>query len=104
MKSDLVKYCVVLREGEHAEKKQYFEVSKEVMEEALKPYTFAGGTPGTRHIIDMKPFVFGGNPEDIKKSKKLAKAHFVEGRIGSLEFHVDTEEDAIKCLEYLKLR
>lgn len=52
----------------------------------------------------MKHVVFTGNPKDIKKSKKSAQVHFVKGRLDSLEFHVDTEEDAIKCLKYFKLR
>jgi len=52
----------------------------------------------------MSHIVFQGNPEDIKKSNKSARAEFIEGAIGSLEFHVDTEEDAIKCLKYFHLR
>jgi len=51
----------------------------------------------------MKHIVFTGKPKDIKKSKKSARAHFIEGKLSSLEVYVDTEEDASKCLKYLKL-
>jgi len=109
MESEDVEYCVVLKEGERAEKRREFYASKEAIEENFKSYTFAGGTPGTKHVIEMVHIIFEGNPADIKdyikKTKKSAKAEFIEGELGSLELTVvGTGEDAIKCLKCLKLR
>ncbi len=101
--SELIQYAVIVKKSNFPYRR-YIWVSESAIAEALKPYTFIGGTLGTKHMIDMIPIVFEGNPDDIKKSKKSARVEFIQGRIGSLELHVDTQEDAIKCLEYLKLR
>jgi len=111
-KERLVQYAVFIKEGENAEKRQEFYAPKAVIERFFKSYTFAGGSPRTKHTIDMTHIVFEGDPKDIKnyindcikKNKTLAKAEFIEGELGSLELEVNTEEDAVKCLKYLKLR
>lgn len=99
-----VQYCVISKESPYKGIKQCIWASEKEIQAVFKTCNFNEGNYGTKHIIDMKHIVFTGKPEDIKKSKKLAKAHFIEGMLGSLEFHVDTEEDAIKCLKYFNLR
>ena len=61
-----VRYCVILKEGENAEKRREVYASKEAIEEIFKSYTFAGGVHGTKHVIDMVHIIFEGNPADIK--------------------------------------
>ncbi|MDP3027573.1 MAG: hypothetical protein Q8N63_07755 [Nanoarchaeota archaeon] len=99
-----VKYIVVLKEGKDADIRQKFYAPKEQIQEIFKSCSFDEETYRTKHVIDMNHIVFTGKPEDIKTSKKSAKAEFIKETIGSLEFHVDTEEDADKCLKYFKLR
>lgn len=97
-----VQYSVVLKQEKY-EIRQYFWTSEEKINYIFKSCSFDGKKDGIKHIINMKHIVFTGNPGDVKKSKKSAKAEFVSGRLDSLEFHVDTEEDLSKCLEYFKL-
>jgi len=98
-----VKYYVELREGKKDEERQEFNAPREAIEEVFKTYSFDRGALGVKHVIEMKHIVFTGNLEDIKQSGRPARAEFIKGRINSLEFHVETEEDANICAEYLKL-
>lgn len=100
--SRLIQYAVIARNSNYPFK-QYFWASEEQINYIFKICSFDGETSETKHNIEMKHIVFTGNSDDIKKSKKSARAEFIPGRLGSLEFHIDTEEDANKCADYLKL-
>lgn len=89
-----VQYCVVLREGKNAGKRQEFHVPKEKLQKIFDSCKFDN---------NGEVFMYVGHIAGNKRGERADEVYFDKKRIGSLEIRAKNEETANKCAAYFKL-